>query len=192
MANRSTIILEHSELVNMVSRILVALDDTAHAQTLLNQAMAMAEKFSAQLLLLSVLSPIDLQPLGLQPGGLGIEGFFPILNEQSLQQYSKEWQAYASQKLTQLQQRQQQALDRGIGAECQQTEGDPGARICEIAAAWDADMIITGRNRRSGLSELFLGSTSNYVLHHAPCSVWVIQATTGTASAPPDAVAANV
>jgi nucleotide-binding universal stress UspA family protein len=32
-----------------------------------------------------------------------------------------------------------------------------------------------GRNQRSLLNEILLGSTSNYVVHHAPCSVIVLQ-----------------
>ncbi len=38
-----------------------------------------------------------------------------------------------------------------------------------------ADLIVVGRRGRSGLSELILGSASNYVLHHAPCSVLTLQ-----------------
>ena len=46
--------------------------------------------------------------------------------------------------------------------------------ICELAKFWNADLIIMGRRGRSGLAEVFLGSESNYVLHHAPCSVQIV------------------
>jgi len=36
-------------------------------------------------------------------------------------------------------------------------------------------LVVVGRRGHSGLSELFLGSVSNYVLHRAPCSVLTIQ-----------------
>ncbi|MDB9482953.1 universal stress protein, partial [Dolichospermum circinale CS-537/05] len=35
-------------------------------------------------------------------------------------------------------------------------------------------LIMMGRRGRSGLAEFFLGSQSNYVLHHAPCSVQIV------------------
>jgi nucleotide-binding universal stress UspA family protein len=60
--------------------------------------------------------------------------------------------------------------------------GDPGQVICEVAKSWDADLILMGRNRKSGISELFLGSSSNYVLHHAVCSVLVVQSTDTSAT----------
>lgn len=63
----------------------------------------------------------------------------------------------------------------GINAEFKILFGDPSRVICEIAQAWNADLIIIGRRGRTGLSELFLGSVSNYVLHHAPCSVLTVQ-----------------
>ncbi|MEO0350033.1 MAG: universal stress protein, partial [Cyanobacteria bacterium P01_A01_bin.15] len=40
---------------------------------------------------------------------------------------------------------------------------------------WNADLIMMGRRGRSGFSELLLGSVSNYVMHHAPCSVLTVQ-----------------
>ena len=49
-----------------------------------------------------------------------------------------------------------------------------GWEICQRAKVWQADLIIVGSHGRTGLSELFLGSVSNYVMHHAPCSVMVI------------------
>ncbi|MCZ8054719.1 MAG: universal stress protein, partial [Microcystis sp. LE19-12.2C] len=47
--------------------------------------------------------------------------------------------------------------------------------ICKVAREENIDLIVIGRRGRSGLGELFLGSVSNYVLHHAPCSVLIVQ-----------------
>jgi nucleotide-binding universal stress UspA family protein len=54
-------------------------------------------------------------------------------------------------------------------------DGDPGHSICESAQNWGADLIVLGRRGRTGFAEAFLGSVSNYVVHHASCSVFVIQ-----------------
>lgn len=54
-------------------------------------------------------------------------------------------------------------------------DGDAGHCICESAQNWGADLIVLGRRGRTGFTEAFLGSVSNYVVHHASCSVFVIQ-----------------
>ncbi|NEO65320.1 MAG: universal stress protein, partial [Moorea sp. SIO4G2] len=36
-------------------------------------------------------------------------------------------------------------------------------------------LIVLGRRGLGGLKEMVLGSVSNYVVHHAPCSVLVVQ-----------------
>jgi len=61
-----------------------------------------------------------------------------------------------------------------VDAEFTQNTGSPGRVICEIAKAWQADLIILRRRGYSGLTEMLLGSVSNYVLHHAPCSIHVV------------------
>jgi nucleotide-binding universal stress UspA family protein len=160
----------------MFAKILVALDDTALSSTILTQAIDMARRFDAKLLLFHVLSPMEANHLGLQPGGLGIEGFFPILNEQTLKQYAQEWKAYEEHGMAQLQGHLLVAAEGGVAVECSQSAGDPGQSICKAAQQWGADLILMGRNRRSTISELFLGSTSNYALHHSPCAVLVVQA----------------
>lgn len=35
-------------------------------------------------------------------------------------------------------------------------------------------LIVVGSHQRRGMAEIMLGSTSNYVMHHAPCSVLVV------------------
>lgn len=68
-----------------------------------------------------------------------------------------------------------EAIKRGIPTESDYLRGEPGVQICKLAKEWQADLIILGRRGRKGLSELLLGSVSNYVLHHAHCSVLVVQ-----------------
>ncbi|WP_390691905.1 universal stress protein [Aetokthonos hydrillicola] len=68
-----------------------------------------------------------------------------------------------------------QADEAGVTVEIEQCSGTPGKTICDVARTWNADLIIVGRRGYSGMREIFLGSVSNYVLHHAPCSVLSIQ-----------------
>lgn len=49
--------------------------------------------------------------------------------------------------------------------------GDPGPVICRAAIGFD--LVVVGGHHRSQISELLLGSTSNYVAHNAPCPVLI-------------------
>ena len=53
--------------------------------------------------------------------------------------------------------------------------GQPGRVIVEAAREWDADMIIVGSHGRGFWGRLALGSVSDEVVHHAPCSVIVVR-----------------
>mgnify|MGYP003564583891 CR=1 FL=1 len=67
------------------------------------------------------------------------------------------------------------AADQGVQADYEYGVGDPGKLICERAEQYGVDLIVIGRRGRRGLSEMLLGSVSNYVVHHAPCHVLVVQ-----------------
>lgn len=67
------------------------------------------------------------------------------------------------------------AEQQGVRATFEVVLGRPNHQICDLAQTWQADLIVLGRQNHSGLAELFLGSVSNYVLHHAPCSVFFVQ-----------------
>jgi nucleotide-binding universal stress UspA family protein len=69
----------------------------------------------------------------------------------------------------------QQAQAKGINAELVLRVGKADGIICEVARAWNADLIVLGQREHQGLKEATLGSISNYVLHHAPCSVLLVR-----------------
>ncbi|MGD9561165.1 MAG: universal stress protein [Pyrinomonadaceae bacterium] len=54
--------------------------------------------------------------------------------------------------------------------------GSPDSRIVETAEEWEATLIVVGSHGYSRWERLLLGSVSNSVVHHAPCSVLVVRA----------------
>lgn len=53
--------------------------------------------------------------------------------------------------------------------------GSPDSRIVESAEEWGATLIVVGSHGYSRWERLLLGSVSDSVVHHAPCSVLVIR-----------------
>jgi len=52
---------------------------------------------------------------------------------------------------------------------------DPKSKIIEVATEWNADLIVLGSHGRSGLSRFLMGSVSEAVARHAPCSVEIVR-----------------
>jgi nucleotide-binding universal stress UspA family protein len=160
----------------MFDKILVAItfgtaklnDDTESSRTIFEQALMLAKVNRSALMLMHVLTIVE----PLYPG----DAFIGI-PESALRAYAKRLEIREQAGIEKLQSLAAEATAAGIRTEFTQNVGDPGKLICEIAKSWNADLIVIGRRGLSGLSELFMGSTSNYVLHHAPCSVLTIQGT---------------
>lgn len=53
--------------------------------------------------------------------------------------------------------------------------GSPESRIVETAEKFGADLIIVGSHGYNRWERLLLGSVSDSVVHHAPCSVLVVR-----------------
>ncbi len=154
----------------MFEKILIAIGDSSESELVLGSGLKLAENFGAKILFLHVINPSlanGFNPL--------VGGMFPIVNDVAIEQYTKELREYEQLGIARLEFYARQAKERGIAAEISQNAGNAGRMICEVAKNWSADVIAMGRNQKSTLSEIFLGSTSNYVLHHAPCSVLVVQ-----------------
>ncbi|MBD2100522.1 universal stress protein [Leptolyngbya sp. FACHB-261] len=174
----------------MFHKILVALDAAKSSQRVFSEALAMAQAMGAQLMLLHVLSPDE-------EGSPDISTFsslvyYPGLRDDNLKGYLEQWEAFEQRNLELLRSRATEAAAVGVTAEFSQNTGSPSRTICDLARIWGADLIIMGRRGRSGWSEALLGSVSNYVNHHAPCSVLTIQGASGKDIATADSLEVQV
>ena len=98
------------------------------------------------------------------------------LRYKSLQEtYQEKWQQWEEQGREFLNSLSIEAQKAGVHSEFTQTWGEPGLDIGELAQTWSAELIIVGSRGLTGMKEMFLGSISNYVTHHAPCSVLIVR-----------------
>ncbi|OUC14078.1 MAG: hypothetical protein B0A82_13740 [Alkalinema sp. CACIAM 70d] len=157
----------------MVRKILVALDRTEKSQQVLDEAIAIAQATGASLTLVHAFSFFDPEyaDIAYQYPNMKV----PLLQDEAVMFYLEQWQKVEKASQEYLQHHAEQAQAQGIKADYIQQLGHPEQIICEIAKQRNVDLIVIGRRGRRGLSEMFLGSVSNYIMHHAPCSVLVVQ-----------------
>jgi nucleotide-binding universal stress UspA family protein len=155
----------------LYKKILVAIDRSLQASSVFEQALDIAQKEESKLMLFHSINKrlqYEAIPFVGTVGDVDIYGSLHNIYRDRLQkeiEYIQDW----------LQHYRQQANIKKISAEVMCELGEPGKQICHAAKSWGADLIIIGRRGHRGISEILLGSVSNYVLHHAPCSVLVIQ-----------------
>ncbi|MGK7874266.1 MAG: universal stress protein [Xenococcaceae cyanobacterium] len=149
-------------------KILVAVERSPQGRAVFEHALEIAKQSGASLMLFHCL-PIE--SLGISP--------YTNLYGQELANFSQAIQEQLKQETEEVQQWLdgycQKSTEQGVPIESNLKLGDAGSWIHELAYSWNADLIVLGRRGRQGLAEMFLGSVSNYVVHHAPCSVLVVQ-----------------
>ncbi|XP_033745922.1 universal stress protein A-like protein [Pecten maximus] len=63
--------------------------------------------------------------------------------------------------------------DHGIGGKVKSVGGQPGEVICKVAKDEGASLIVTGTRGLGTIRRTFIGSVSDYVIHHAHVPVLV-------------------
>ncbi|MBW4670026.1 MAG: universal stress protein [Cyanomargarita calcarea GSE-NOS-MK-12-04C] len=155
----------------LYNKILVALDKSQQTSIVFEEALEMAHQCGSRLMLFHCMSshfkdePIP--SIG-TIADVDMYGSLLLQHKQSLQKEIEQVRGW-------LENCSQQANIRKIPAEFTHGFGNPGKQICSLAKSWDADLIILGRRGHKGIAEILLGSVSNYLLHHAYCSVLVVQ-----------------
>ncbi|MEM7757684.1 MAG: universal stress protein [Cyanobacteria bacterium P01_A01_bin.40] len=156
----------------MFEKILVALDRSLEASAILDTALSIAQPGTSEILLVHF---VDWQMQDVSPW-IGIGTLYDVdLSGERYdwgRQHLKEEVDLANDWLM----AEVEKINRA--KICCQSEchiGNCNLGISDRAREWGADLIVIGRRGRKNISEMFLGSVSNYVIHHAPCSVLVVQ-----------------
>ena len=158
----------------MINKILVAVDRSANNKSVFDSAVALAQNTGATLMLLHILSKSE-PDYPIMP----TYTYYPVVGDRDFEAYHKQLAEYKEWGLSFLQNLTEEATEAGVDSEYTQLTGNPGRTICELASNWSADLIVVGSRGLTGLKEMFLGSVSNYVTHHAPCSVLIVRTPVG-------------
>jgi nucleotide-binding universal stress UspA family protein len=153
----------------MLHKILVATTSSEANHHVFDHALMLAKATNAHLGLLHVTDPDETTET--PPSYL--ESLKPYLSDEEadLRCYVGHFETLEPDRFAAL---VGKATAEGVSTDCIHCFGDPERTISDFAEAWKADLIVVGRRGRSGMTEFFLGSVSNYTLHHAPCSVYVV------------------
>lgn len=157
----------------MFTKILVALDVSDSAKIVFAQALSLAQKYEAELQLIHVLSAEEeASPI---PMPVNLDEIYPATgNELTMELWQEQWTAFEKRGLETLQNFATEAAQAGIKADFEQILGSPGKTVCKIAKEQEISLLVVGHRGRSGLSEMLLGSVSNYIFHHASCSILIV------------------
>jgi nucleotide-binding universal stress UspA family protein len=161
----------------MISKILIAVDRSPNNKCVFDTAVSLAQATGADLMLLHVLS-VKEEDHPLTP----THTYYPIVEAFNYKTYQKEYAKYEQHGIEFLKNLTEEATAAGVSTEYTQIAGNAGRMICELANNWSADLILVGSRGLKGIKEMFLGSVSNYVTHHAPCSVLIVRNDTDSAS----------
>ena len=148
----------------MFKKILVAIDGSNLAYESLDYALDLARKYSAEVMVLTVIQmPSDIM---LEQGAV----FTPI----SSQSYREKLENYHKEILSEVAKRAKKSSPQ-IHFTTKLVEGRPADKIVETAKLESSDLIVIGSRGLGGIKEFFLGSVSDRVADEAPCPVLIVK-----------------
>jgi nucleotide-binding universal stress UspA family protein len=140
--------------------ILVPIDFSKHSEVALNYAVALAEKFGAELFLLHVVQDLALfipDAVAVAPPiAPPVEQFIAAARE-------------ALERVTEVNALKSLTVHRDV------REGTPFYEIIRFAKEKDVDLVVMGTHGHSGLTHVLLGSVTEKVVRKAPCPVLTVR-----------------
>jgi nucleotide-binding universal stress UspA family protein len=143
-------------------KVLLAIDDSKYSEAALRMLVAQYNPNATTVRVLHVVEPLetsyypDLAP----PYPASLHDIRKIRLKAG-----REAAARATQKLR----------AAGFQADSAVRLGHARITVVDVAAQWHADLIVVGSHGRTGIERLLLGSVSDYVSRHAPCSVEIVR-----------------
>ncbi|HJW65391.1 MAG TPA: universal stress protein [Candidatus Bathyarchaeia archaeon] len=145
----------------MIKKILVAIDGSEHANRALDFALDVATKYSAKVLLLTVVPPVFLPVPSLN-----------VMKSQAVADASTELENSFRAALSQTEERAKRLTNLTVFTRLE--HGNPDEVIVETAKLGDFDIIVIG-SRGLGRRDFALGSVSSRVAENATCPVLIVK-----------------
>ncbi|MGA1265321.1 MAG: universal stress protein [Prochlorothrix sp.] len=157
-------------MMTSYQRILTALDRSQQAATVFAQSCALVQQSQADWQIAHCIPGSAQDDRIAQTSAMELDLALMVWESQQHQHQQQEAEAQRW-----LQDYGHQAQQLGLNPHLCTGLGNPGLWICQVAKDWQADLIIIGRRGYQTMQEVLFGSVSNYVVHHAPCCVLVVQ-----------------
>ncbi|MBY0357613.1 MAG: universal stress protein [Candidatus Obscuribacterales bacterium] len=146
-------------------KILLSVDDSPHSQFACDSVLQRPWPEGTQFLVFTVVEPYHPDYAGWDPSAISEAYTF----EKKLNSAAEKLATKIANKLS------SKFGKERVSYEVK--EGRVKEAIVEKAASWQADFIVLGSHGRSGFQRFLLGSVSQAVVAHAPCSVEIIKET---------------
>ena len=144
-----------------IKKILYATDYSKASGRALDEAVNLATRYDAELLVLHVIEPVTTYVTGEDFGSAGLY--------MKLEDATKREAEVSMQKLMGKLQKSK------VRAKSLLLKGTPHDQIVKAAKSRNADMIVIGTHGRTGLSKLFMGSVAGKVVSTAICPVLTVR-----------------
>jgi nucleotide-binding universal stress UspA family protein len=152
----------------LIKKILVALDGSEPAGKALDFALDLAEKYSAEILLLSVFQPVIVPMISPQITAA------PYIPPVAVGTYSKELKASHEKVLSEALKKARE-IKPNLEISTKIVEGRPSEKIVETAKEGNFDIVVMGSRGLGGIKAFFLGSVSDRVADEATCPVLIVK-----------------
>lgn len=144
----------------MYKRMLVPLDGSKRAETILRHVEELAQRYDATVVFLRVVEPVLVRATP--------EGADPALKQREFERRREEAEAYLAAQ-------QGEFREKGIEARARVVHGPVVEAIIDAAERERADLIAIASHGRSGLSRVFYGSVAAGVLHRVDRPLLVVR-----------------
>jgi nucleotide-binding universal stress UspA family protein len=145
--------------VSGISRIVVGVDGSEHADAALDWAVRMAKGMGSEVIAVFAIS----QPFYFDAGyvtAVAPPQFDPVWRAEITKEFEEKWC--------------KPLIEAGVKYRITVEDGRPASVIARVADGTDADVIVVGRRGRGGVAELVLGSVSHELILHSKRPILLI------------------
>lgn len=146
-------------------KILIATDGTEHSGEALEAVLKYNLAAGDEIKIISVVDMAVPLTVDLYGGYLPATGQIEAMVRENAEKTLETAEQFLRNKIT----------DNKVFITTETLSGSPESRIVEAAGQFHADVIIVGSHGYNRWERLLLGSVSDSVVHHAPCSVLVVR-----------------